>query len=664
MKLKIKNYQERMKDDVNKFILESKYYPKGDQPKAILELLKGLKDKKRNQVLLGVTGSGKTFTMANVIAKSQRPTLIMAHNKTLAAQLYNEMKQIFPQNAVEYFVSYYDYYQPEAYITKTDTYIEKDASINEQIDLLRHSATRSLLERRDVVVVSSISCIYGIGSPELYNKMTLTLSVGDNYSQRYIINQLVVLQYERNDVAFKRNGFRVRGDIIDIFPSHYDQLAWKLSFFGDELESITEFDVLTGKKIRELEAITIYASSHYVIPQDIVNDSIKNIKKELKDVLGSLRNEKKLLELQRLEQRTKYDIEMLRTTGSCKGIENYTRYLTGRKPGMPPPTLFEYLPEDTILFVDESHATVPQIYGMHNGDRARKTVLVEHGFRLPSALDNRPLTFDEWDKSRPQTIFVSATPGFFELDLVNREIVEQIIRPTGLLDPLCIVKPASKQVEDFVAEAQKTISKGFKVLVTTLTKKMAEDVTEYLTELGYKSCYIHSEVKTLERVEIIRDLRLGKFDILVGINLLREGIDIPECALVAIFDADKEGFLRSETSLIQTIGRAARNVEGKVLIYADIITKSIKNALNKTERHRMLQKSYNKKHNINPSTVKKPIEEQIVQEKDNSKKYAIQSSNETIEDMLVKMKKFADNLDFEKALVLREKVKKLTDKNL
>ena len=664
MKLKIKNYQKQVKNNTNRFISESKYLPKGDQPKAISELLEGLKDKKRNQVLLGVTGSGKTFTMANVIAKSQRPTLIMAHNKTLAAQLYNEMKQIFPQNAVEYFVSYYDYYQPEAYIVRTDTYIEKDASINEQIDLLRHSATRSLLERRDVIVISSISCIYGIGSPELYNKMTLTLSVGDNYSQRYVINQLVKLQYERNDVAFKRNDFRVRGDIIDIFPSHYDQLAWKLSFFGDELESITEFDVLTGKKIRKLEAITIYASSHYVTPQDIVNDSIKSIKKELKDVLGSLRNEKKLLEMQRLEQRTKYDIEMLRTTGSCKGIENYTRYLTGRKPGMPPPTLFEYLPEDAILFVDESHVTVPQIYGMYNGDRARKTVLVEHGFRLPSALDNRPLTFDEWDKSRPQTIFVSATPGFFELDLVNKEIVEQIVRPTGLLDPLCIIKPASKQVEDFVAEAQRTISKGFKVLVTTLTKKMAEDVTEYLTELGYKSCYIHSEIKTLERVEIIRDLRLGKFDILVGINLLREGIDIPECALVAIFDADKEGFLRSETSLIQTIGRAARNVEGKVLIYADVITKSIKNALNKTERRRMLQKSYNKKHNINPSTVKKPIEEQIVQEKNNSKEDAIQSSSETIEDMLARMKKFADNLDFEKALVLREKIKKLTDKNL
>ena len=664
MKLKIKNYQKQVKNNTNRFISESKYLPKGDQPKAISELLEGLKDKKRNQVLLGVTGSGKTFTMANVIAKSQRPTLIMAHNKTLAAQLYNEMKQIFPQNAVEYFVSYYDYYQPEAYIVRTDTYIEKDASINEQIDLLRHSATRSLLERRDVIVISSISCIYGIGSPELYNKMTLTLSVGDNYSQRYVINQLVKLQYERNDVAFKRNDFRVRGDIIDIFPSHYDQLAWKLSFFGDELESIAEFDVLTGKKIRKLEAITIYASSHYVTPQDIVNDSIKSIKKELKDVLGSLRNEKKLLEMQRLEQRTKYDIEMLRTTGSCKGIENYTRYLTGRKPGMPPPTLFEYLPEDAILFVDESHVTVPQIYGMYNGDRARKTVLVEHGFRLPSALDNRPLTFDEWDKSRPQTIFVSATPGFFELDLVNKEIVEQIVRPTGLLDPLCIIKPASKQVEDFVAEAQRTISKGFKVLVTTLTKKMAEDVTEYLTELGYKSCYIHSEIKTLERVEIIRDLRLGKFDILVGINLLREGIDIPECALVAIFDADKEGFLRSETSLIQTIGRAARNVEGKVLIYADVITKSIKNALNKTERRRMLQKSYNKKHNINPSTVKKPIEEQIVQEKNNSKEDAIQSSSETIEDMLARMKKFADNLDFEKALVLREKIKKLTDKNL
>lgn len=648
-----------MKNYKDEFKLASKYSPKGDQPKAILELLEGLKDNKKNQVLLGITGSGKTFTMANVIEKSQRPALIMAHNKTLAAQLYNEMKQIFPENAVEYFVSYYDYYQPEAYIAKTDTYIEKDASINEQIDLLRHSATRSLLERRDVIVVSSISCIYGIGSPELYNKMIITLSVGDNYPQRQVINRLVDLQYERNDIAFKRSSFRVRGDIIDIFPSHYDQLAWKLSFFGDELESIVEFDSLTGEKVRKLETVTIYASSHYVTPQDVINASVKNIKEELKDVLASLRNEKKLLELQRLEQRTKYDIEMLTTTGSCKGIENYSRYLTGRKPGMPPPTLFEYLPKNAILFVDESHVTVPQIYGMYNGDRARKTVLVEHGFRLPSALDNRPLKFDEWNQSRPQTIFVSATPSSFELDLVGERIVEQIIRPTGLLDPLCIVKPASKQVEDFVAEAQKTISQGFRVLVTALTKKMSEDITEYLIELGYKACYIHSEIKTLERVEIIRDLRLGKFDILVGINLLREGIDIPECALVAIFDADKEGFLRSETSLIQTIGRASRNSEGRVLIYADVITKSIKKALNKTKKRRKLQEAYNKKHNITPSTIKKPIEERMVQEQDETEEFVIQD-NEKIQDLRVRMKKLAENLEFEKASILRDKIKALT----
>lgn len=651
---------------VNNFFLKSNYSPAGDQPKAIEEIIKGIETGKRSQMLLGITGSGKTFTMANIITKLHRPTLIMVHNKTLAAQIYSEMKALFPDNAVEYFVSYYDYYQPEAYIARTDTYIEKDSSINEQIDLLRHSATRSLLERRDVIVVSSVSCIYGLGSPELYYQMTITLRLGETYPRDKLLNDLVNLQYERNDIGFERGTFRVKGDNIDIFPVHYNDKAWRLTFFGNELEYISEFDPLTGEKLVQLDKAVIYGSSHFVTPKEVVQKAITHIEIELQQRLESLKKQDKLLEAQRLNQRTQYDIEMLMETGSCKGIENYSRFLTGKASGEPPPTLFEYLPKDALLFVDESHVAVPQIRAMYNGDRARKDVLVEHGFRLPSALDNRPLKFEEWQEFRPQTVFVSATPSPFELEEANGVIVEQIIRPTGLLDPECIIKPATKQVEDLLGEIQITVAKGMRILVTTLTKKMAEDLTTYLQELEYKVSYLHSNVHTLERIEIIKDLRQGKIDIIVGINLLREGLDIPECGLVAILDADKEGFLRSEVSLIQTIGRAARNSQGRVILYADTITKSINKAVGETHRRRQVQQEYNQKHGIIPQTINHNIHALVELERLDSKLEDRQQINDLfntpakLKTHINKLKKemhhAASNLEFENAAKLRDRI--------
>lgn len=653
------------------FFLTSSYKPAGDQPKAISEIIRSLNEGSKSQMLLGITGSGKTFTMANIIASTNRPTLILAHNKTLAAQIYSEMKELFPQNAVEYFVSYYDYYQPEAYIPRTDTYIEKDSSINEQIDLLRHSATRSLLERRDVIVVSSVSCIYGLGSPELYYQMTVYLERNKNYSREKILSDLINLQYERNDIAFERGNFRVNGDNIDIFPAHYSDKAWRLSFFGSYLEHIHEFDPITGEKKNKLNAIVIYANSHFITPKEIILKAIEGIKAELLERLEFLEKNNKLVEAQRLNQRTQYDLEVLVETSSCKGIENYSRFLTGRAQGEPPPTLFEYLPKDALLFVDESHVTVPQLRAMYNGDRSRKSTLVEHGFRLPSALDNRPLKFQEWQSLRPQTIFVSATPSQFELDETKGVIVEQIVRPTGLLDPECIIKPASNQVEDLLSEIKSTVSKGFRVLVTTLTKKMAEDLTNYLQELGHKVAYLHSTVHTLERVEIIKDLRQGNIDIIVGINLLREGLDIPECSLVAILDADKEGFLRSEVSLIQTIGRAARNSEGRVILYADKITKSIEKAVGETSRRRKLQEEYNRQYNITPKTIDRKIHALIEFEKINQitheekKSHALMSNpnklNSHIEKLKKEMRKAASNLEFEQAAKIRDQIKCLEE---
>ncbi len=652
------------------FKIKSGYQPSGDQPKAIKKLLDGLAAGEKSQMLLGITGSGKTFTMANVIEKTGRPALIMAHNKTLAAQLYSEMKELFPENAVEYFVSYYDYYQPEAYISRTDTFIEKESSINEQIDLLRHSATRSLMERRDVIVVSSVSCIYGLGSPELYYEMTLKLESGNEYKRKDFLVQLVDLQYQRNDIAFERGSFRVVGENIDVFPSHYATRAWRLSFFGDELEYITEFDPLTGEKFRKFDNVTLYANSHFVTPESIIKKAIIGIQHELEEHLIFLKENDKLLEASRLNQRTQYDLEMLQAMGSCKGIENYSRFLTGRAAGMPPPTLFEYLPKDALLFVDESHVMVPQIRAMYNGDRARKTSLVEYGFRLPSALDNRPLKFEEWLDLRPQTIFVSATPSAFELEQTGGEIVELIIRPTGLLDPVCIVRPASTQVEDLIGEIKKTIEQGFRILVTTLTKKMAEDLSNYLSELGHKVSYLHSAILTLERIEIIRSLRLGEIDVIVGVNLLREGLDIPECSLVAILDADKEGFLRSETSLIQTIGRAARNSEGRVLLYADKMTKSLEKALSETERRRTAQIEYNAKHGIIPQTISTKIHAlnglQKVTEKIGKKEAKNLISDPVklakyIENLRREMKLAAKNLEFEEAAKFRDQINVLEE---
>ena len=647
------------------FKLNSPFAPAGDQPQAIEELLNGLKDGAKDQVLLGVTGSGKTYTMAKIIEQSSRPALIMAPNKTLAAQLYTEMKEFFPENHVEYFVSYYDYYQPEAYVPKTDTYIEKDSAINEQIDRMRNSATRSLLENRDVIIVASVSCIYGLGDVESYSAMSLPLKVGQTINPKDIYLRLAELQYERNQQNFVRSTFRVRGDTLDIFPAHYEDRAWRISFFGDEIEQIYEFDALTGKKTSSLNQVTIYPANHYVTPRPTVSQAITNIRKELKEQISFFTSENKLIEAQRIEQRTRFDLEMLETTGHCKGIENYSRYLTGRTPGEPPPTLFEYLPKDTIIFIDESHVSVPQIAGMFRGDFNRKSTLSQYGFRLPSCVDNRPLKFDEWNKMRHQTIFVSATPGDWELEQSSGTFTEQIIRPTGLTDPLCIIRPVENQIDDLMHECKNVITKGNRVLVTTLTKKMAEDLTEYLNENGIKVRYLHSDIDTLERIEIIRDLRLGIFDVLVGINLLREGLDIPECSLVAILDADKEGFLRSSRSLIQTIGRAARNAEGKVILYADNITKSMQIALDETERRRKKQIEYNRANGITPQTIKKKVSG-VMQEMTAKEQSSIEENIFNIKDIDKKLQEYnklmidaATNLDFETAISYRDKIKKL-----
>ena len=655
------------------FQLVSDYSPAGDQPAAIAQLTKGLVDLKQDQVLLGVTGSGKTYTMAQVINNLQRPALVMAHNKTLAAQLYSEMKHFFPHNAVEYFVSHFDYYQPEAYVPRTDTFIEKDSSINEQIDRMRHSATRALLERRDVIVVASVSCIYGIGAAETYYQFRRELRKGEKVDQRKLMKELIELQYKRNDLDFRRGTFRVRGDVLDIFPSHMASNAWRLSFFGDEIESITEFDTLTGETFGSLPAVVVFANSHYVTPRPKLEKAIHTIKDELKDTLSYFQQTGKLLEAQRLEQRTQFDLEMMVETGVCKGIENYSRHLNGSAPGVPPPTLFQYLPEDALLFVDESHVAVPQVGGMYRGDHARKSVLAEHGFRLPSCLDNRPLKFEEWDSRRPQTIYVSATPGPFEIERAHGEIVEQIIRPTGLTDPPYEIRPVNSQVDDLMEEIRLTIDhrKGYRILVTTLTKRMAEELTDYLQEAGRKVAYLHSDVDTLDRIDIIRDLRLGTYDVLVGVNLLREGLDIPECGLVAILDADKEGFLRSQTSLIQTIGRAARNVDAKVILYADRITDSMKYALAETDRRRGIQEAYNAAHGITPMTVKSRIADAL---NDTSQKdyYTVDVKKKTDKEEFVgsnleahlkylrgKMLEAAADLEFEEAARLRDELEKL-----
>ena len=649
-----------------KFQIESPFEPAGDQPQAIDELCRGLEEGQRNQVLLGVTGSGKTFTMAKIIERCQRPALIMAPNKTLAAQLYSEMKEFFPHNQVEYFVSYYDYYQPEAYVPKTDTYIEKDSAINEQIDRMRNSATRSILENRDVIIVASVSCIYGLGDVASYSAMTLELKTGDEVEPQAVYQRLSELQYERNQLNFVRSTFRVQGDTLDIFPSHLEDRAWRISFFGDEIESIYEFDSLTGKKTADLTQVVVYPASHYVTPRPALSQAISRIKQELQPQLAYFRENNKLLEAQRLEQRTRFDLEMLETTGHCKGIENYSRYLTGRAPGEPPPTLFEYLPPDALLFIDESHISVPQIGGMYRGDRNRKSTLAEYGWRLPSCLDNRPLKLDEWDRMRPQTIFVSATPGNWEMEQSKGVFVEQIIRPTGLPDPVCVIRPVENQIDDLMEECRKTILKGERVLVTTLTKKMAEDLTEYLNENGIKVRYMHSDIDTLERIEIIRDLRLGVFDVLVGINLLREGLDIPECSLVAILDADKEGFLRSTRSLIQTIGRAARNVNSKVILYADKMTGSIEEAIGETERRRNKQLQFNIEHGITPQTVRKSISstlsEMTAADYIDDKAGAAGDARDIekqIKELTKLMKEAAQNLEFEQAVVYRDKIKAL-----
>ncbi len=648
-----------------KFKIRSDFKPAGDQPDAIKKLVNGANKDQFNQVLLGVTGSGKTFTMAKVIEATNRPALILAPNKTLAAQLYGEMKTFFPDNAVEYFVSYYDYYTPEAYVPRSDTYIEKEASINEQIDRMRHSATRSLLERDDVLIVASVSCIYGLGSVEAYSKMTLTLQKNYDYNREQIIKSLISLQYKRNDQNFHRGTFRARGEYLEIFPSHLEDRAWRLSLFGDKLEKIEEFDPLTGDQVRELSLIKVYANSHYITPKPTVEQAIINIRKELEITLKKHKEENKLLEAQRLEERTKFDLEMIEATGTCAGIENYSRFLSGRKPGEPPPTLFEYFPDNTLIFVDESHVTVPQLNGMFKGDRSRKSTLAEYGFRLPSCMDNRPLKFEEWDLMRTQTVFVSATPGPWELEQTKGKFIDQVIRPTGLIDPEVEIRPAKNQVDDLMHECKKVVEKNHRVLVTTLTKKMAEDLTEYLHENGIKVRYLHSDIDTLERIEIMRDLRMGVFDVLVGINLLREGLDIPECALVGILDADKEGFLRSETSLIQTIGRAARNVEGKVVLYADKETKSIKKAIKETNRRREIQLEYNKKNKIDAKSVKKEISDilESVYEKDYVK--ISEGSNiggnlkKHLKGLNKKMKEAASNLEFEQAAKIRDEIRKL-----
>jgi excinuclease ABC subunit B len=649
----------------------SPFEPNGDQPAAIRQLVDGLEKAERDQVLLGVTGSGKTFTMAKVIEAVQRPTLVLAPNKTLAAQLYGEMKSFFPDNAVEYFVSYYDYYQPEAYVPRTDTYIEKDAQINEQIDRMRHSATQALLERSDVIIVASVSCIYGIGSVENYSRMVVKLERGGRIDRDVLIKGLVEQQYRRNDAAFQRGTFRIRGETVDIWPSHLEDRAWRVSLFGDEVDGLREFDPLTGEVVGDLDRVSIYANSHYITPRPTLQQAIRDIKIELKQQLEILHQQGKLLEAQRLEQRTTFDIEMLETTGSCKGIENYSRYLTGRKPGEPPPTLFEYLPENALLIVDESHVTVPQIGGMYRGDFARKSILNEFGFRLPSCTDNRPLKFEEWDAYRPLTVFVSATPGPWEMERTGGAFAEQVIRPTGLVDPVTEIRPVEGQVDDLLAECRATAQKGGRVLVTTLTKRMAEDLTEYMTEAGIRVRYLHSDVDTLERIEIIRDLRKGVFDVLVGINLLREGLDIPECALVAILDADKEGFLRSTTSLIQTIGRAARNAEGRVVLYADTMTESLRRALEETARRRAKQTAWNEEHGITPQTIRRDISDvlQSVYEQDYVTVEAVEGDDTaqfvgkdigaTIAELEKRMRAAAADLEFEEAARLRDEIKRL-----
>jgi excinuclease ABC subunit B len=653
-----------------RFILHTEFSPAGDQPTAIAELTAGIKAGERDQVLLGATGTGKTFTMAQVIAETQRPAIILAPNKTLAAQLYGEFKSFFPENSVEYFVSFYDYYQPEAYVARSDTYIEKESQINEQIDRMRHSATRALLERDDVIIVASVSCIYGIGSVETYGAMTQDLKVGSQYDQRAVISDLVAQQYRRNDQAFQRGSFRVRGDSLEIFPAHLEDRAWRLSFFGEELESIVEFDPLTGEKTDSFDQIRVYANSHYVTPKPTMQQAIQSIKKELKIRLDQFNNEGKLLEAQRLEQRTNFDLEMLEATGVCNGIENYSRYLTGRAPGEPPPTLFEFIPDNAIVFADESHVSVPQIGGMYKGDYRRKFTLSEHGFRLPSCMDNRPLKFEEWDAMRPQSVFVSATPKDWELDRAGGVFVEQVIRPTGLLDPEVEIRPVETQVDDLLDEVRRVTERGYRTLVTTLTKRMAEDLTEYMHEQGIRVRYMHSDIDTLERIEILRDLRLGAFDVLIGINLLREGLDIPECGLVAILDADKEGFLRSETSLIQTIGRAARNADGRVIMYADRITGSMERALGETNRRRAKQIAYNEEHGITPETIKKNVEDVLSGlyqgDTDMARVTAkvekpLHGANleAVLEGLRSDMRKAAENLEFEEAARLRDEVRRL-----
>jgi excinuclease ABC subunit B len=656
------------------FKLVSDYTASGDQPGAIAEMVAAVQAGERDQVLLGVTGSGKTFTVAKVIEATQRPALVLAPNKILAAQLYGEFKSFFPDNAVEYFVSYYDYYQPEAYVARSDTYIEKESSVNEAIDRMRHSATRSLLERDDVIIVASVSCLYGIGSVETYSAMIFDLKKGQSVDQREIIRKLVALQYKRNDAAFNRGAFRVRGDSLEIFPSHYEDTAWRISFFGDDIEEITEFDPLTGQKVANLDYIRVYANSHHVTPGPTLKQAMEAIRHELAERLKELHAEGKLLEHQRLEQRTNFDLEMIAATGSCAGIENYSRFLTGRMPGEPPPTLFEYLPDNALLFVDESHQTIGQINGMSRGDHRRKVTLAEYGFRLPSAIDNRPLRFNEWDAMRPQTTYVSATPGAWEMEQTGGVFSEQVIRPTGLIDPPVEIRPVEEQVQDLIVECRKTAEAGYRSLVTTLTKRMAEDLTEYMHEAGLKVRYMHSDTETLERIELIRDLRMGVYDVLVGINLLREGLDIPECGLVAILDADKEGFLRSETSLIQTIGRAARNVDGRVILYADRMTGSMERAIAETDRRREKQRAYNAEHGITPTTIKRNIgdiiahvasKDQVTVDIDEDRPHMVgHNLRSYIESLEKKMRDAAANLEFEEAGKLRDEIRALEAEEL